>query len=55
MGKEENISEKDKDARVFSFDVILEINSTLIELLDISNGSHAHRQGKNEWSVEKYE
>ncbi|GEJ48143.1 hypothetical protein [Chryseobacterium sp. ON_d1] len=54
FGKEENISEE--DAKVISLEEILRIDSTLKELLDINNGSHAHRENKEDnWVVERYE
>ncbi|PWW15289.1 hypothetical protein [Chryseobacterium sp. AG844] len=54
FGKEENISEG--DAKVVSLEEILQIDPTLKELLDINNGSHAHRESKeDDWIVEKYE
>lgn len=54
FGNEEGITEE--DARVISLGEILEIDSSLKELLQIEDGSHAYRDSQNdEWKIQRYD
>ena len=54
FGNEECISEQ--DARIISLNEILQIDPTIKELFEITSGSHAYRENKDDdWKIEQYE
>lgn len=54
FGNEEGISEQ--DARIISLNEILQIDPTIKELFEITYGSHAYRENKDDdWKIEQYE